>query len=412
VNKQPSESEENPRNLRVVASTSFLAGLSYSMIQAVWQPFALGLGAPMSTLGLLESLGGRRGVVITLIQPASGWFSDRLGRKPLTALGSLASLLAVSLYALAAIVGQWWLLLPGVVLLGIGFASRPAESSLIAESVRASRRGLALSVLMASWIAPGIFAPVLGGFMADRWGFTVVFSMCVGMAGLHLLLVLWLLVETLNAVSGGVSLGELKGVLVRLVVSPREMRGFYWAIALDSFAWGLGNDLLFGMLSKTYGFTTFQLGVMFGLRSLVWSLSQLPIGRMVDRYGCKPFLVLSEAVGVLIVVGRLSSTSFPTFAALHACLGLSAATWVPVQQALLANSVSGKQLGEAMGRLSALRGLIAFPAPYLGGLLYDRFGFQAPTLVNLIGAVATLAVILFTVKEAPCREDHRVEFGA
>jgi len=401
------EKAETSRNLRVIASTSFLAGFSYSMMQAVWQPFVLSLGTPMSTLGLLESLGGFRGVVTALIQPVSGWLSDHLGRKPLIALGSLASLLAVSFYVLAAIIGDWRLLLPGVILLGVTFGSRPAEGSLIAESARARRRGMAYSILMASWIAPGVFAPALGGFMADRWGFLPVFLVPVGLEGLRLLLILRLLIETLSEVSGAVSLGALKGVLVRMVVPPKGLHGFYWAMAIDTFAWGLGYALLFGMLSKTYGFTTFQLGVMSGLLSLVWALSQLPIGRLIDRHGCKPFLVLSEAMGILVVGGWLFSTDFPVFAALHACFGLSAATWMPAQQALLANSVPAKQRGEAMGRLSAFRGLIGFPAPYLGGLLYDRFGFQAPILANLLGSVVALMMILLAVKEPSLTESDR-----
>ena len=163
------EKAKTSGNLRVIASTSFLSGLSYSILQVVWQPFVLSQGAPMSALGMLESLGGRRGVVVTLIQLVSGWFSDRLGRKPFIALGSLVGFLAISLCALAAIIGEWRLLLPGGILLGAGLASRPAESSLIAESVRASRRGMAFSILMASWIAPGILAPALGGYIADHW---------------------------------------------------------------------------------------------------------------------------------------------------------------------------------------------------------------------------------------------------
>lgn len=395
------------RNLRVIASTSFLAGLSYSMMQAVWQPFVLSLGTPMSTLGLLESLGGLRGVATALIQPIGGWLSDRQGRKPLIALGNLASLLAASFYALAAITGDWRLLLPGIISLGAGLASRPAESSLVAESVHARRRGMAYSILRAAWIAPGVFAPALGGFIADRWSFPPVFLMSAGLEGLRLLLILWLLIETLGGWSGTVSLSELKEALVRMIVPPRGLSGFYWAMAADIFVWGLGNALLFGMLSKTYGFTTFQLGIMSGLLSFVWALSQLPIGRLVDRYGCKPFLLLSEVLGIFVVGGWLFSTSFLAFAVLHACFGLIGATWVPAQQALLANSVPTKQLGEAMGRLSAFRGLIGFPAPYIGGLLYDRFGFQAPILANLVGVVVALVIILLTVKEPPLAEHDR-----
>jgi len=48
--------------------------------------------------------------------------------------------------------------------------------------------------------------------------------------------------------------------------------------------------------------------------------------------------------------------------------------------------------------------LIAFPAPYLGGLLYDRFGFQAPILANLVGVVIALAVIIVVVKEPQLAE--------
>lgn len=399
------EKVETSRNLRVIASTSFLAGLSYSMMQAVWQPFVLSLGAPMSTLGLLESLGGIRGLVTALIQPIGGWLSDRLGRKPLMALGSLTSLLAFSFYVLAAITGDWRLLLPGVILLGLTFASRPAQNSLIAESAHASRRGTAYSILWASWIAPGVFAPALGGWIADRWSFTPVFLVPIGLEALRLLFILWLLIETLSEVSGPVSLGELKRVLTRMVVPLKGLGGFYWAMAVDIFAWGLGYALLLGMLNKTYGFTTFQLGVMSGLSSLVWSLSQVPIGRLVDRYGCKPFMVLSEAMGVLLIVGWLFGKSFVAFAALHAYFGLIAAAWVPAQQVLLANSVPPKQLGEAMGRLSAFRGLIGFPAPYLGGLLYDRFGFRAPILANLVGVVMALVTILLAVKEPSLTEE-------
>jgi MFS family permease len=398
------EKAETSRNLKVVANMSFLGGLSHSMMQAVWQPFVLSLGAPMSTLGMLESLGGYRGLVTALIQPAGGWLSDCLGRKPLIALGSLASLLAVSFYVLAAIIGDWRLLLPGIILWGVTFASRPAQNSLIAESAPIRRRGMAYSILWASWIAPGAFAPALGGFLADRRGFTPVFVVPIGLESLRLLLILWLLRETLNEVPGTISLGELKRVLVRPLVPPRELRGLYWAIAADTFAWGLGSALLLGMLNQTYGFSTFQLGVMSSLFSFTWALSQLPIGRLVDRYGYKPFLVLSEATGILVVGGWLFSSSFAAFAALYAGFGLTAAAWLPVQQALLANSVPPKQLGETMGRLSAFQGLIGFPAPYLGGLLYDRFGFQAPILANLVGAVVALTMILLLVKEPSLTE--------
>jgi MFS family permease len=369
------------------------------MMSTVWQPFVLSLGAPMSTLGLLESLGGMKGLLPSLIQFIGGWLSDRLGRKPFMALGSLATLASVSFYVLAAITGDWRWLLPGVILAGVVLIARPAQNSLVAESAQTDQRGMAYSILIVSWIAPGIFAPALGGFVADRWGFTPVFLSRLALEGLCLFIILRFLRETLRQSNGEASLGKLKGALVKIITPPRALRGFYWTMALDSFAWGIGNVLLFGMLSETYGFTTFQLGVMSSLQSIVWMFSQLPVGKFIDRFGCKPSMVFSEIMGVFILGGRLFSATFPAFAFLHACFGLLAATWLPAQRALLANNVSENERGEAMGRLAAFQGLGGFSAPYLGGLLYERFGFQAPILVSLICVTVVTLIVAAVIKE-------------
>jgi MFS family permease len=387
------------RNLRVVAVSQFLNGLLSRITQAVWQPFALSLGAPMSTVGLLESIGGPSGIVTALIQPLGGWLSDRLGRKPIIVAGALASFLAIGFYVLASTTTAWHWLVAGMMLLGIGLISLPARDSLIAESVSARRRGMAYSIMMTALIAPGIFAPPLGGFIADRWGFTPVFASRWVLEAVQPLLLAWFLRETLQEAKGELSWTELRGMFARVFWPPRELRGLYWSMAIDSFAWALGSLLIFGMLTETYGFTTVQLGVMASVFSASWVVAQLPVGRLIDRFGCKPFLVLSEIMGLSLLVAWLFARSFSAFVALHAYFGFTAATWIPTQQALFANSVPDDQRGEALGRVAAFRSLIAFPAPYIGGLLFDRLGFAAPILANLVGATIALVAIIAWVRE-------------
>ncbi len=393
------EKPEASGNLRIAAINAILSGFSSSMMRAVGQPFVLSLGAPMSTLGLLESLGGFRGILTGPIQYFGGWLSDRLGRRPFMALGILTALLAVCLYVLAAVSGDWRWLLPGVILAGAALISEPAQQSLIAESTPIDQRGMAFSIVMAAWIAPGIFAPSVGGYVADRWGFLPVFLLQFALYGLGLFLIVRYLRETLRPVGDGIVWGELKRALIKMVVPPAGLRGLYLALAVDSFTWGLGSALLFGMLSESYGFTTFQLGIMSSLLSLTWALSQLPIGKLIDRFGSKPLMVISEMMSIPIIVGWLFSTTFAAFALIHACFGVIAATWVPAQNALLANSVPRGRRGEAMGRMAAFRGLVGFPAPLLGGLLYDHFGFQTPLLANLAGVVLTSILLVIAVKE-------------
>ena len=188
-------------------------------------------------------------------------------------------------------------------------------------------------------------------------------------------------------------------MLVRVFWPPRDLRGLYWALSIDVFAWGLGWLLLYGMLSETKGFSPWQLGIMASAFSAAWATAQMPLGRLMDRYGYKRFMVISECMGITLLVGWVFANSFLAFVLLHAYFGLSAAVWMPAQQALITSSVPQNQRGEALGRLAAFRGLIGFPAPYIGGLLYERFGMEAPLLANLVGAIFALIAVIVLVKE-------------
>jgi MFS family permease len=67
--------------LIAVIIRSFISGVEQSMIGVVFQPFVLSLGASMSQLGFLNSLGGFGGLVSTLAYPSGGWIADQRGRK-------------------------------------------------------------------------------------------------------------------------------------------------------------------------------------------------------------------------------------------------------------------------------------------------------------------------------------------
>lgn len=128
-------------------------------------------------------------------------------------------------------------------------------------------------------------------------------------------------------------------------------------------------------------------------------MSQIPIGKLMDRHGRKPFLLLSELMGITTLLGWLFSRDFVSFAIFQISFGVMIAAWVPTTTAILADSVSKEKRAEAMGRLQAFRGLLAFPAPYVGGLLYDALGFHPPVVANLIGSVTAFILIFKLVKE-------------
>jgi MFS family permease len=365
----------------------------------------------MSTLGFLESLGGMRGILTASLQYYSGWWSDRLGRRPFMILGNVCGVLGIILFVVAALSGNWLWLVPGIAFTGAIQIAHPVDQSMVAESSQVSRRGTAYSLLVMAWTAPGIFAPALGGWLAVQWGFASVFALQALLYALGLLLILSFLRETILPSGRQFTWDELKAATVRLIVPPSGLRGYYWTMAVDALAFGLGLSLLFGMLTQTFGFTTLQLGIMSSLMALAWTVSQWPAGKLIDRFGSKPVMLLSLVGSVPILLGLMFASSFPAFAAIYACLGIMGATWLPAQMAMLANSTSESEIGEALGRLAAFQGLIGFPAPFIGGLLYDAFGFKAPLLASLTAVLIETVMLVTLVKEPHCQaevtEAHR-----
>jgi MFS family permease len=66
---------------------------------------------------------------------------------------------------------------------------------------------------------------------------------------------------------------------------------------------------------------------------------------------------------------------------------------------LLADSVPEESRAEAMGRFACFTGLVASPASYVGGILYELFGFHGPIVAALILKAAILMIILLFIRE-------------
>jgi MFS family permease len=386
-------------NLAVLAATAFLRGARGSMYNVIWQPFVLSLGASMPTLGLLNSIGGMGGIIPTLVQPLGGWFADRLGRKPFLIAASLATIGAYTLWVIAGRLNIWLLLLIGVIFAGLAMLATPAISSLTAESVRAERHGSAFSLMLVAGMVPGIVAPTLGGWIADRYSYVVIFAIGLALEVIVLCLVWRYLRETRPANASGVNGREALRALLRSIVPPKGLTGFFCALAADSFSWGMGWGLLYGMITETYHFSAEQLGIMSSVMSLTWAVTQMPIGRYIDRRGTRSMLIFSEVIGIPLMLIWITQTRFEIFVASQALFALTAATWVPTVNTYLTRQVSAAERAEAFGRLSAFRGLIAFPGPTIGGLLYAWGGMRVPLIANLLGIFVVIAILVLFVHE-------------
>lgn len=377
-----------------------MSGLRLSMMSVVWQPFVLSLGGSVATIGLLESLGGFRGIVPALIQPIAGWLSDRRGRTMFIVAASVLVLLAHASYMIAGTVGHWQLLLPGVILLGLGGFGAPVRDSLVAESSGAEERMRAYTEVIFAFALAGIFAALSAGFIADRWGAVTVFGLGALLEFGCLVIAICYLQEPNNRESNhALALRELWPVVQRIFLPPSHVRGFYLVSTMDALVWSIGAGIIYGMLRDTYHFSNTQLGILSTVASLAWAVSQIPLGRLAERWGPRSLMAISEAIGVVMMFGWLMATRFEAFTALQLLGGLVPATWVPAILTWVSHHVPEASRAEEMGRLSAFRGILSFPGPAIGGLIYEAAGFSGPILVNLFGAALCAVLILCLVRD-------------
>jgi len=381
-------------NIPLMALIAALRGAGDHMRSVVWQPFALSLGLPMRSLGGLESA-----IDLTRIsvQPIIGAASDAYGRKRFLVLRELLLVTALALFVLA---GSWHLLLLGVVLVGLSAAFEPVWSTLAAESSGTAELGMTYSILNTSYMATGLIAPMAAGLLAAARGYTPVFYLSAGLGVASLLLVQLKLAETQRRGEGvEMTWTRFARSMIDAFRPPPHLRGFYLSMTLDLFAFNLGYRLLYGMLTRSHGYTPYMLSLMSTAMTGAWAAAQIPLGRLVDRAGYRRFLIASQLLSCGILLGLLSSRRFELVLALQVLMGVSAALWVPAEQAWIASNVAPEERGRAIGSYSTFRGLLSFPAPFIGGALYDAFGFNMPLLLNLIGAAVDVILIAALVKD-------------
>ena len=386
-------------NIRVLTVEAVITSMFYGMLFVIWQPFVLGLGASMTVLGGLSAALGLLGAFAS---PILGRLSDNVGRKPLLILSNVLRAIALIFCIIA---NTWFLLIPYVLLMGLSASYRqdnPARASVVAESVRRDERGVAYSVLMFSSQATTAVVAPLGGFLAMVYGFVPIFYACIAADIVCTLLIIIFIRETLDErPQVGVRSGNRsRWKMLRKMFWPEpHLRGFYVAMVVDTFAWGIGFSILYGMLVRSFEFSTWELGLLSATVSIAWGVTQIPFGKLMDRYGRKLFFLISEAFGIVSVLGWLLSSSFERFVLLQVPFGVSIASWVPTISAFLADNVSREGRAESMGKLQAFRGLLAFPAPYIGGLLYDTWGFRAPLFLNLLGSLLAFVLLFVLIRE-------------
>ena len=150
-----------------------------------------------------------------------------------------------------------------------------------------------------------------------------------------------------------------------------------------------------------------QLGLLFSAFFWTYTLSQVPMGWLAERYGANRVLAGGLALWAVATMGAGFAHSFPMLLALRLLLGVGESVGFPCVAKLLAAVVPVKSLGMANGVVAC--GYLFGPAvgTFVGGMLMARHGWRAAFLV--FGALSLLWLIPWSRAALPAPATRRSE---
>ena len=381
------EARESKKTVRTFAAASFLNDLGSDMIYPVWPMFVTGvLGADMGVLGFLDGLGD---AIVSLSQAGSGYVSDRIRRRKVFVwLGySFAALSRVG-YAVSS---AWQPVIPFRILDRAGKMRGAPRDAMIADASGPGNRGSNFGLLRAM----------------DNLGAVCGILLC-------LLLLRFLSLRTIFLIAAVPSVAGAILILARIRESPsgntKVYKGIsfsdldrnYWLFLVLSSIFALGSFSYSFLLifAREAGFAMGTLPVLYLVFTAVASLVSLPFGRLADRSGRKPVLMLSFLLWGLVCLCLVLSRGAVAVVTAFVLYGLHKGALDPVQKTLVSELAPEAYRASSLGGFQLAVGLCALPSSLLAGVLWETVGVPAPFYLAMGLTVLATGLLQF-VRERP-----------
>jgi MFS family permease len=150
--------------------------------------------------------------------------------------------------------------------------------------------------------------------------------------------------------------------------------------------------------AKALGFKVSLVPVLYLIFTAVAALFSLPFGKLSDRIGRKPVLVLAFILWGMVSLCFVFFHSPAAILLAFVLYGLHKAALEPVQRTFVAELAPPQHRASSLGGFQMAVGLCALPASLTAGLLWDKIGMFVPFFFSL-GLTAVSTAMLIFVKE-------------
>lgn len=150
---------------------------------------------------------------------------------------------------------------------------------------------------------------------------------------------------------------------------------------------------------KTFGATSRTMGWLMASYSLAQFIFSPIWGRLSDRIGRRPVMMIGLGGYAICMTGFGLATSLPGLFLGRTLAGVLSSATLPTAMAVIADSTSEEDRAKGMGILGAAFGLGVIFGPFIGGVLGET-NIRLPFFFDAALAIVTLLLVLFILPES------------
>ena len=388
------------RNLYVIWVSQLVAIIGFAVVFPFLPYYVQELG--VTELHEVELWSGvlfaTQAVTMAIFAPIWGTLSDRYGRKLMVQRAMFGG--AVTLTAMGFAQDVWQLAVLRAIQ-GMLTGTVSAATTLVASSTPRKRSGYALGLLqMAIWSGASV-GPLVGGLIADTWGYRAAFwvtGILLFLAGLTV----WRFVEEdfeppardRDRSSGGFWEG------VKLVVHQRPLLSLFGVRFIVRLAVRLIGPVLplfvQSLVPPTARLAT-TTGLISGVQAGASAIGAVTLGRASDQIGYRRVLLACTALGAILYVPQFFVTTPWQLLILQGAVGLTMSGVLASTSALLANLAPEGRQGAVYGVDASVVSAANAVGPMLGASVAAIVGLRAPFLLTAGGLALAAGLVWFLV---------------
>jgi len=387
------------RDWKITVIRTSLDKLAYQMVFPYLSIYIVALGATVTQLGIVNSLGM---IAAGIVGPLTGWFIDRTGPKKIYLLG--IGLLAIS-YLTYGIAHNWLVTIVAMVAYWLGFSVSIHSCATVCGNSLANEdraTGMTICETVAAGLL-GMAGPMLGAWLVTTFG-------GVNARGIRPLFFFSLIVTISTFM---IILTQLSGKRtgIATVTKPNIFRDLHqvmkgrphlkrWLVISSVAQLPLAMVFPFSQVFayEIKGANQFILGAMVTASALTSITFAVPLGRLADRVGRKKVLYITIPlfwISNLVLVWSLDPVSLIIAGSLQGFYYIGG----PISGAMERELVPPEQMGRWLGITRFFRMFLSAFLAIMGGIIWDRIGPQFVFLAFIAIDLFLRAPLLISMPE-------------